>query len=178
MAARQSKEMEEEGKDEEEKKMELAQLQLKMNNMTTEVDYFKKVFTIQKLKKLDEADNKIRNFEYTMEAMKTSLETCAQKSELEDTKNLINLNYATKRTVDCLRQDIEDFVKRSDFSVLEAEQQKQSHHMGRLCTKEELIHRLNTFHSDMNNKLDRRIDKERFTRAMKELDGKLEVVEA
>ena len=178
MAARQSKEMEEEEKGEEEKKMELAQLQLKVNNMTTEVDYFKKVFTVQKLKKLDDADNKIRNFEYAMELLKTSLENCAQKSELEDTNKLINLNYATKRTVDCLRQDIEDFVKRSDFSVLEAEQQKQSHHMGRLCTKEELIHRLNTFHSDVNSKLDRRIGKEHFAKVMKELNGKLEVIEA
>lgn len=47
-----------------------------------------------------------------------------------------------------------------------------------MCSKEEVIHRLNTFHSDINSKLERRIGKEMFNKVFKEIETKMENMES
>ena len=56
--------------------------------------------------------------------------------------------------------------------------QKLSHNLGKMCSKEEVIHRLNTFHSDINSKLERRIGKEMFNKVFKEIETKMENMES
>ena len=77
--------MVEENKDDDQKKIELTQIQQMVNNCKTEIDYMKKVFTVQKLKKIDESDNKIRSLEYALKVFEMNMENCALKSELEET---------------------------------------------------------------------------------------------
>jgi ABC-type phosphate/phosphonate transport system ATPase subunit len=52
-----------------------------------------------------------------------------------------------------MREDLGDIIKRDEMNMIARDIDKFKKDIGRLCTKEELMTRLNVFNSDINTKL-------------------------
>ena len=63
---------------------EIQKLTFLANNLKTEVDYLKKMFSLQKLQSIDEGHKTLRNLGYEIEVMKLNLEGACTKTELAE----------------------------------------------------------------------------------------------
>lgn len=58
---------------------QIQSLQFTVNNLKTEVDYQKKMFSVQKLQLLDTCETKLRNLTYEVEVQKMNMDQFASK---------------------------------------------------------------------------------------------------
>lgn len=73
-----------------------------------------------------------------------------------------------------LRDDIKDFVPIEDFLVIQKEISNMSKDVGRYCSKEEMMTRLNVFNSDVNTKMHDRPTIAYFKKILAAYDKKIE----
>ena len=76
----------------------------------------------------------------------------ATKNDVDEMQRSL-ITYAPMQHLNSLKDDISDFVKKEDFNIIAREMEYLKKDLGRLCTKEEIMTRLNVFNSDVNTKM-------------------------
>ena len=69
-----------------------------VNNLKTEIDYQKKMFSVAKLQQLDGYEQKFRNLSYEVQVAKMNMDSFANKTEL-DKLGLKLQDYATLKSI-------------------------------------------------------------------------------
>ena len=101
------------------------------------------------------------------------MENCATKIDLSKMSDKMS-EYATAAHLKALSDDIGNMIKLEDFNILSRDIDRFKRDMGRLCTKEELMTRLNVFNSDVNTKLHDRPTISYFKKVLSAYDQKIE----
>lgn len=102
-----------------------------------------------------------------------NMENYANRSELEKLANQMQ-NYAPLQHLQNLKDDISDIVKKEDFNIMTRDLDYLKKDLGKLCSKEELMTRLNVFNSDVNTKLHDRPTINYFKKVLSAYDQKIE----
>jgi hypothetical protein len=77
-----------------------------------------------------------------------------------------------------MQDDVGDFIKRDDFNIMARELEYFKKEVGRLCSKDELMTRLNVFNSEVNVKLHDRPTISYFKKVLQAYDSKIELFNA
>jgi hypothetical protein len=73
-----------------------------------------------------------------------------------------------------IQEDISDFIKKEEFNIWARDMDFLRKDLGKLCSKEELMTRLNVFNSDVNIKLHDRPTIAYFKKVLSAYDSKIE----
>jgi Ca2+-binding EF-hand superfamily protein len=76
----------------------------------------------------------------------------ASKNDVDELSRTL-ITYAPMSHLKSLKDDVNDFVKKEDFNITARELEYLKKDLGKLCSKEEIMTRLNVFNSDMNTKM-------------------------
>jgi len=123
-----------------------------MNICNAEITTVKKMFTLDKLKSIDKMTNEVKNLSYKIEILKLQHENFAQRSDLDVINDSLQ-EYTPMRLYRDMKDDIKDFVPMDEFLVVQNDMQNITKDVGRYCTKDEMMTRLNVFNSDVNTKM-------------------------
>lgn len=146
-----------------------------VNNMKTEMDFVKKMFSVQKLQQIDQSEQKMRNVGYEVEVLKMNMETVVKKRDLDQVYHKMQ-DYAPLKMIKDMQEDIGDFVNREEFNITLREIDFVKRDLGQLCSKEELMTRLNVFNSEVNIKLHDRPTISYFKKVLHAYDAKIDQV--
>jgi hypothetical protein len=92
---------------------------------------------------------------YEVELLNLQMETTAKMQDIEKLQNKFS-EYTPLSTTRFVQDDLREVIKKEDFDILAREQDNLKKDLGRLCSKEELVNRLNIFNNDVNVKLQER----------------------
>ena len=76
----------------------------------------------------------------------------ASKNDMDEISRSL-IGYAPMEKLKDLTEDVRDFVKKEDFNIVAREMDYLKKDLGKLCSKEEMMTRLNVFNSDVNTKM-------------------------
>ena len=143
------------------------------NNLKTEVDYIKKMFSLQKLQQIDEGHKTLRNLGYEIEVMKLNLDGACTKTELAELEKKF-AEFTPLWLFKELQEDHDDLVGKAEFNLISQDIEYLRKDLGRLCTKDEVMTRLNVFSVDVNAKLVDRPTIAYFKKLLSAYDTKIE----
>ena len=110
---------------------------------------------------------------YEIGVMKLSCDSMINRNDLDEVNNRFK-EYTPMQLYRDLKEDISDFVKKEDVNILTRDMEFVQKDIGRLCTKEELMTRLNVFNADVNAKMQDRPTIGYFKKILGAYDRKIE----
>ena len=102
-----------------------------------------------------------------------NLENLASKNDMDEISRSL-IGYAPMEKLKDLTEDVRDFVKKEDFNIVAREMDYLKKDLGKLCSKEEMMTRLNVFNSDVNTKMLDRPTIQYFKKVLQAYDQKIE----
>ena len=96
---------------------EVQKLAFLANNVKAEVDYLKKMFSLQKLQQIDEGHKSLRNLGYEVEVMKLNLEGTCSKTDLAELGKRFG-EFTPLWLFKELQEDHDDLVSKAEFNLI------------------------------------------------------------
>lgn len=88
------------------------EMEFKVNNMKSEVDYLNRTFSQEKMAQLDQMFNDFNKIQLIQTVLETKVENCPSREEVGLLEKDLTENYATKNRLNGLKDMIDDFVTR------------------------------------------------------------------
>lgn len=110
---------------------------------------------------------------YEIGVMKLTCDSMINRNDLDEVNNRFK-EFTPMQLYRDLKEDISDFVKKEDVNILSRDMEFVQKDIGRLCTKEELMTRLNVFNADVNAKMQDRPTIGYFKKILGAYDRKIE----
>ena len=93
-------------------------LEWKVNSLKSEIDFFNRTFTSEKIEQFDNTGKELEQLGVDMVVLETKLASCARMTDVDEFYSVVAQKYASKHKVQSLEEKIDDFVGREEFSIL------------------------------------------------------------
>ena len=151
-------------------------MQFKVNNTKTEVDYLKTMFGPETLMQMNKATQDIIDLQRTIDILKDKVDAAPTQDDITKLNKRF-ADYAKAFVVRDLKEDLCGFVKEEQFFLLEAEMGNLKKDMRKVAQRDEINAQINHLNKDIGIKLDDRPTKNYFNKHIGAQDSKIGIME-
>lgn len=151
-------------------------LKFMLNSSKKEVDMLKKMFQPSKITLIDDLEQKAKEVDYEIKALKAAVENSAQRSHVVDLREKF-AHYTPLESFNALQTEYGGFVNRDEYNGILRQIEYMQKDLGQHCSKREIMERFAAFSYDVTNRLEVRPTIDYLRKLLTEYDRKMDTIE-